>query len=56
MVLPVRLELNRNIWKNGSFLFIFFCEKENEAKEIALRDVALTGCPALLGSGGRCGT
>jgi hypothetical protein len=38
-------KLNENIWVNRTILFIFFCEKENEPKEIAPRDVALTGCP-----------
>jgi len=53
MVLPRRLKPQKNIWKNESFLFIFFCEKENEPKEIAPCDVALAGCPAMLGTSQR---
>ncbi len=49
-------KLNENIWVNRTILFIFFFEKENEPKEIAPHDVALTGYPVLLGSDGRCGT
>jgi hypothetical protein len=48
--------MKENAWYNQIFLFIFLCEKENEPKEIAPCDMALTGCPALLESDGRCGT
>jgi hypothetical protein len=53
MVLPLRLKLKKYL-ENLAFSVHFFCEKENEPKEIAPCDVALTGCPALQKLGGRC--
>jgi len=41
------VDLVRNIGTHQAFMFILFYEKENEPKEIARCDAALTGFPAL---------
>ncbi len=55
-VSPIYLKLSRDGRENGAFLFIFFCEKENNPKKLPGVTWPLQAALLLLASGGHCET